>query len=118
MLIGVYELDVFGEARKSSEGFLVVDFLCGTISGATPSPELAKAVSLSKDALADLCNRQGASVSLFRVLKARYSSDSLGHRVVIEIEDNEGRHSTDEYVGMPLSRIKKRDSLGRVRTER
>jgi len=39
-LAGEYGLDVFGDASRSPEGFLTVDFLKGTSTGATPSPSL------------------------------------------------------------------------------
>jgi hypothetical protein len=35
MLVGRYEMDIFGEANRSPEGFIVVDFLTGTSSGGT-----------------------------------------------------------------------------------
>lgn len=122
LLIGVYVMDIFGEAAKSPEGFIAVDFLHGTTTGGKPSKSLAKAIDLYRDALSDLCERHGVSVSSFRKLIARYSVDVCGQphgqRVVIEVEDNNGRSSTDEYVGLPLRRIKTLDNLGRIRTKR
>jgi hypothetical protein len=32
LLVGIYELDIFGEARRSVEGYITVDFLKGTTS--------------------------------------------------------------------------------------
>lgn len=34
LLVGVYEMDVFGEARRSPEPCIVVDFVSGTVSKA------------------------------------------------------------------------------------
>jgi hypothetical protein len=42
ILIGVYDMDVFGEVSRSGEGFIEVDFLTGTSEGVRPSPNLNK----------------------------------------------------------------------------
>jgi hypothetical protein len=42
-VIGVYGMDVFGEAAASNEGFIAVDFLGGTTTGAIPSAGLSQA---------------------------------------------------------------------------
>jgi hypothetical protein len=52
LLIGYYELDIFGEASRSPEGFIVVDFLTGTCRAGAPSESLARAIALNKNALA------------------------------------------------------------------
>ncbi len=114
-LIGVYGIDIFGEAQKSLEGYITVDFLNGTTTGGTPSQSLAKAIKLYSEALPDLCEKQGSTVSSFRSLTARYS---LTNHVVVTVEDEKGRQSTDEYVGIPLQRVKTTDGLGRIRTKR
>jgi hypothetical protein len=116
--IGVYATDVFGEARRSPEGFITVDFLEGTLPAGCASAPLGKAVSLYRDVVADVSAKHGASVSQFRTLTAFYSADSRDRRVVVTIEDSEGRRSVDEYVGDPLRPIKTVDSAGRVRTLR
>src|SRR6185295_8492745 len=115
LLIGYYEMDVFGEASRSPEGFITVDFLTGTCAAGTPSPSLARAVARYKDALVDLCRRHGASISAFRELTARCSVDVYGRRFVVTIEDQQGHRSTDEYVGSPGRRVKVLDHLGRIR---
>jgi len=72
LMIGVYEMDVFGEAHSSSEQFIEVDFLRGTTSGAKVSPGLARAIRLYSGELAGLCERQGVAVADFARLTARY----------------------------------------------
>ena len=116
--IGLYETDVFGEAEKSSEGFVRIDFLNGNVAAGSGSAQLEEAVGLYRGALENVCTKHGASVSSFRVLTARYSAGRTGTRVVVEIEDTDGRCSVDEYVGVPLRHIKTVDDLGRVRTLR
>lgn len=116
--IGCHATDVFGEAAKSPGGFMTVDFLRGAIVAGCASASLAKAVSLYRDVLADMCAMHGVSVRSFRTLTARYSTTRLQQTVVVRIEDSEGRCSADEYVGVPLRRIKTVDIAGRVRTLR
>jgi hypothetical protein len=115
LLIGYYQMDIFGEASRSSEGSITVDFLTGTCPVGTPSHSLAKAIALYKNALVDLCTRHGVSVAVFRELSARYSADAYGPRFVVTIEDQQGHRATDEYVGIPGRRPKVLDHLGRVR---
>ena len=108
-------MDVFGEASRSPEGFIKVDFLTGTCAVGTPSPYLARAIALYKDAFADLCRRHGTSISAFRELTACYSVDVYDRRFVVAVEDQQGHRATDEYVGTSGRRVKVLDHLGRVR---
>jgi hypothetical protein len=117
-LIGVYEMDVFGEAGRSPEGFIEVDFLTGTSSGGHPSAYLTRAIALYGEALPSLCEKHGTSPSAVRQLRARYFTKGLSTRFVVTVEDTEGRRSTDEYVGLPGRRARVLDSLGRIRTQR
>jgi hypothetical protein len=54
---GVGEMDVFGEAARSTEGYILVDFLAGVSSGGRPSAQLAEAIVPYKNGLADLCEK-------------------------------------------------------------
>jgi hypothetical protein len=118
LLIGVYEIDVFDEVDRSPEGFIEVNFLTGTSSGALPSPSLARAFTLYGEALNSLCEKHGTSASAFRKLNARYSVDVASKRFSVTVEDQNGRRTTDEYIGSPGKRARFLDPLGRVRTER
>jgi hypothetical protein len=115
LLIGVYEMDVFGEAARSAEGFITVDFLTGTCVGAKPSLTLARAIVLYREVHAILCVRQKVSPSAFKTLTARYSGLHFGSRFLVTIEDEKGRQAVDEYLGMTGGRLRIVDSLGRVR---
>jgi hypothetical protein len=95
LLIGVYEMDVFGEAERSPEGFITVDFLTGTSEDGTPSASLARAIRLYRDALADLCKRHGTSPSAFRQLKARYSVEARDRRFLVIVESPFGKFSNE-----------------------
>jgi hypothetical protein len=118
LMIGLYEMDIFGEASRSKEGFVTVDFLAGTSAGGEVSPALARAISLYADALESLCERQGVKASAFRTLGARYSGRGFGRQFVVTIEDQMGRHAVDTYFGSPGKRARYLDPLGRVRTQR
>jgi hypothetical protein len=112
LLVGVYEMDVFGEARRSPEGYIQVDFLTGTSSGGTPSADLTRAIAMYKKGLADLCEKHGPTPAAFQELVARYS----GRRhMVVTVMDDVGRHSSREFVGTPARRPRVLDQLGRVR---
>src|SRR3954463_3829514 len=118
MMIGVYEMDVFGEAAATPEGFIEVDFLSGQSSGGTTSPELARALKLYAAALPDLCRRQGIDAAEFRRLSARYSGQPMFRGFTVTIEDRQGRRSTDNYAGVPGTRPRVLDHLGRIRRKR
>ena len=114
--IGFYVTDVFAEARgQTGQDFIIVDFLSGTCDSGAPSPSLARAIALYRDALAGLCKQHGTSPSAFGKLTARYSIDALGRRFTVTVEDRYGHHAEDEYVGVPGRRIRVVDQLGRVR---
>lgn len=117
-LIGMYEMDVFGEASASPEGHIEVDFLTGRTTGAKPSAYLAQAIRLYAEALPDLCERQGAHVSDFQQLTARYAGKSTLQGFVVTVTDRRGRTSRASYVGTPGQRPKVLDPLGRIRRAR
>jgi hypothetical protein len=118
LMIGICEMDVFGEAAASKEGFIEVDFLTGAISGAKPSRLLARAARLYAEALPRLCERHGVSVSDFRALKARFSGTRMSQSFLVTVEGSNGRRSRDEYFGVPGKRARVLDPLGRIRTKR
>ncbi len=120
LLIGVFDMDVFGEAQESAEGYIEVNFLDGTTSGATPTPNLAEAIREYSLALPLFCERHGAKISDFRRLTARYQHARRppAPEFMVEIEDAAGRTSRDRYVGSPGARPKALDELGRIRPVR
>jgi len=109
LLISVHEMDIFGEASGSREGYITVDFLTGTTEGGKPSKTLAKAVSEYRDALIKLCERHGVAVSSFKMLTARYGVDAVyGGHFTVTVEDQKGRRSVDQYLGIGGRRIRTR----------
>jgi len=115
LLIGHYDMDVFGEASRSEGQALTVDFLAGRVVDGTATDSLAAAVLLYRDALAKLCSGAGGSAAELREATVRYWSDTLGPRYDVTIEDANGHRSTTEYVGVPGKRPKFIDALGRLR---
>lgn len=119
LLVGVYDMDVFGEASRTPTRSITVDFLNGVVTEGECSPSLIDAVSRYPVALRELCSRAGGSVAEIREAKVRYWTDALGHRLgdrfAVTLEDAAGRRSTTEYAGHPGRRVKERDPLGRLR---
>jgi len=115
LLIGHYETDVFDEASRSGGGSLTIDLLAGRVTEGTASEALSEAVSLYREALADLCVKAGGSVAELSQAKVRYWSDPLDRGFAVTIEDANGRRSTTEYAGVPGRRPKVMDALGRLR---
>ena len=109
LLVGYYEIDIFGEAAGSPTGFIEVDFLAGTSSGSPTSPTLTKVLELYREALDRLCASHGTSASAFAALTARFAVDRrYGPHFTVTIEDQSGRRSVEEYVGIPGRKLKVR----------
>jgi hypothetical protein len=94
---------------------MVVDFITGCTSGATPSEYLSHAIRLYAEALPDLCERHGAHVSDFETLTARYGSQGLQREFMVTIKDRRGRETHNRYVGVPGKRPRILDPQGRIR---
>lgn len=117
-VVGHYEADVFGEASRSPNGSLTIDFLSATVVEGTASPHLCKGVVLLRGALLRLCHEAGGSATELREARVRFWSDRLNRRFEVTIEDDRGRRSITEYAGIPGKRIKVMDALGRLRPKR
>jgi hypothetical protein len=118
-MIGVYQMDIFGEAAASHEGFIEVDFLTGDTTGATTSLSLATALrKYSGEALPRLCADHGTSPDVFRELTVRFWPGPEGGQFKVTVTDLEGRRASAEYAGSPARRVLVRDKLGRPRPKR
>jgi hypothetical protein len=118
LLIGVYDMNVYGEARKSASGVIAIDFSAAKATQGKVSRPLASAIAKYRATLSELCAKHGASIEDFKTLTARYSGDAFNRRIVVTIRNHIGRCYVDEYIGMPARHIKVTDHLGRVRTKR
>jgi hypothetical protein len=114
-MIGVFEIDVFGEAGCSESGAMMVDLLEGIVVEGDPSPSLRRAVELYRDALPEFCSGHGGSIGDFRELKVRYWSTRTDRRLAVTVEDPSGRRSTTLYGGIAAKRLKMVDDRGRLR---
>jgi hypothetical protein len=118
LLIGVYDMNVYGEAKKNPRGVIAIDFLAARVIEGKVSRTLAFAIAKYRTALPNLCAKHDASIEDFKTLTARYSGDAFNRRVVVTVRDRVGRCYVDEYIGIPARHIKVTDHLGRIRTKR
>jgi len=51
LLVGVYSMDIYGEAAASPEGYIEINFLTGKTSGSKVSESLGDAIKLYKEGL-------------------------------------------------------------------
>jgi hypothetical protein len=109
MMIGVYDLNVFGEAHAEDEGFIVVDFLAGEVKNSKVSDSLRRAVRLYRQELPSLCGRHRIDIARISTLQARFGTDKVyGPHFTVTVRNDEGRESTDRYVGSPGKRLRHR----------
>lgn len=115
LMVGVYEMDIYGEAAASSDRYIEVDFLTGETSGGRCSAGLVKALTLYRDALPEFCQRHGVDAHDFRELTVRFSGTHVRTGFTVTVEDQQGRRSVDTYEGIPGKRVRVLDRLGRIR---
>lgn len=107
-IVGVYQMDVFAEAAASKEGHLTVNFVNGTTTGATPSPSLARAICLYREALPSMCAKHEINPTEIKALLARFGTDAAyGPHFKVTVENVMGKASTDQYVGIPGKRLRR-----------
>lgn len=117
LLIGYFEMDVYGEAGRSSVGFVEIDFLTGKISGAEISDDLVRATELYREELPGFCEKHGASLTDFETFIAKFWNEANGKHCKVFVQDSSGKLTETEYCGNPPRRLKVTDNLGRVRTK-
>lgn len=115
LLIGDYFQDVFGEAAKSPDGFIEIDFLTGTVSHGVASEKLTGAAKELAEALPELCRSHEIDIEAIETLKARFLVADDGPRFIVTVADKSGRSAVDEFAGMPGKRVRELDPQGRVR---
>ena len=102
IMIGVYEMDIYGEAGRSAGGVIAVDFLTGKVIEGEASASLRKAVELYRTGFDELCVRHGVEPLSFKIATARFGTDAkLGRHFTVHVEDREGRVATDRFLGSP-----------------
>ncbi|WP_298162801.1 hypothetical protein [Brevundimonas sp.] len=105
-MIGVYGIDIFGEAGRSTEGTITVDFLTGRVVAGVASASLVEAVQLYRTAFDELCVKHGVEPWSFKAATAKFGTDrQLGQWFETFVEDRDGRTSTDRYFGLESRRL-------------
>jgi len=117
LLIGMYDFDVFAEAKKETGRVITVDFLTGTISGGDTSPELARAVQQYREVLPDFCMKHGVPVSAYKELTARYFVADFQPRFTVTVRDQSDHGTTTEYAAYDGGRVEIVDGEGRRRSK-
>jgi hypothetical protein len=115
ILVGAYNFDVFGEAARSREGYIEVNFLSGTATGGRPSRRLARVIAAYHEAVPTLCAKHGISPSDFTELAARYTPDPRGNQFTVIVADKAGRQTRSEYGAPDGHRKRIIDTEGRIR---
>ena len=110
LLIGVYEMDIFAEAASTESGFIRVDFVNGQVSGdGAVSDSMRRVALLYSEALPVLCAKHRVNFDEIKVLEARYGTDRVyGCHFTVTVEATDGKRSTDQYIGLPGRRTRKR----------
>ncbi len=117
LLIGHYEMDVYGEAARSAHAFVEINFLTGEVRGGPITDELAQATDLYRDRLPSFCETHGACLSDFKSFIVRFSNDYYGRHCKITVKDRFGKETIAEYKGNPARKLKILDNLGRLRKQ-
>lgn len=99
--IGLYGYDIFEEARSSSEGFIEIDFIAGTIRGAMPSTVLSDALLQYTRWLHALAAKHSATLEDFSRLTLRFADATpYGRHFIATIADKRGRSDGTVYDGV------------------
>lgn len=106
LMVGLYAIDIHGEASASPEGHILVDFMTGSWSGSPVSDDLAHAITRYSELLPELAGRHGLDIREIRTLSARFGTDKVvGRHFTVMVESSGGRRSTDQYSGFPGKRF-------------
>jgi len=109
LMIGVYEMNVFTDATSSKDGFVKVDFLRGKALGTEISTSMQRAIQLYREALPRLCEKHGIRLEEISELEAKFGVDPVyGPHFTVTVENTSGRRSSDQYIGVPGKRSRRR----------
>ena len=102
LLIGHYDLDIYGEAGQSGSGAIVADFIAGRVLNGDTSPSLTKAIYLYGEALNYLAAAHGGSREDFKELTVRFWSDQSGITLPLQLGT---REAAGQLSNMPAGRV-------------
>jgi hypothetical protein len=107
-MVGLYSVDIHGEAAASPEGHIVVDFITGTTSGSPISTDLGRAIQRYVELLPEFAKRHNLDIAEIKALSARFGTDKVaGRHFSVTVETADGRRSIDQYAGVPGKRFSK-----------
>ena len=99
LLIGAYDIDMYGAARRTNSGSLIVDFLAGSCVEGEVYVDLANVLLKCPTALKALCAKHQVDPAAFRRLTAEYSGRWFNQNFAVTVEDQSGRRAVDRYNG-------------------
>ncbi len=100
LLVGVYATAVFEEAAASDPGYIEVNFLSASAYVSVISERLQGAINAYSKALPELCKKHSIDLNQIKTFTARFGTDSVyGPHFTVCIESEDGRGSTDRYIG-------------------
>lgn len=114
----VIQTYIYQEATANGDGFILVDFLTGSVQGAYSGGEVEHAIPLFKVAFPSFCEKHGVDVADYRAFLVRFFAKPNGPRYVVTVEDRSGMRTSREYLGCPGKRSHILDELGRRRPKK
>ncbi|WP_425102258.1 hypothetical protein [Tropicibacter sp. S64] len=118
---------VYAEAAATADGFIVVDFLSGRVTGACDGSELENIIPLFRAAFPAFCARHGVDHAAYRSCLVRFVAGPGGNicvagpggnSYVITVEDRCGVRTAREYLAAQGRRSMEMDALGRMRPKK
>ncbi|NIJ43252.1 hypothetical protein FHS78_003564 [Parvibaculum indicum] len=106
--------EIYDGIEGKPEGYIIVDFLTGTSSGARPSLGADGRICAAPAILNELCRKHGTSIWFFKELTARYVGSGTNAYFTVTVEDRMGKRTVEEFHRFG-HRVRIVDSLGRIR---
>lgn len=111
-LTGFYTLDLYGDAARSRNQKLTVDFITGRIVEGRPQSSTVLAARKSKAALRHILKQSNGSIDDLLEANATYYANRT---FTVTITDASGKQTTGDYRDYDGRRVSELDSLGRIR---
>ena len=127
-VLGIFQVPVWDAVDASPSGEVTLDLLRGEVIPEACDEQLHRAIEQAALVLPEFLRKHSCDpdqvTKLEMVLRRGNhrefpTASAEGQReVIVTVAQQDGTESTDRYVGMPLTRPRKLDALGRLRTER
>lgn len=107
-MVGMDCANIYGEAAASPQGFIVVDFITGSISGSPVTDALRQTILAYSTQLPELAQKHALNLAAIQVLSARFGTDPVvGRHFQVTVQTSDGKRSIDQYVGSPGKRYRR-----------